>query len=504
MEILPNTIEKYESFQKLYYELPRDKQIEIEVSYNYFYINTRYSNSFHETSSTLPVYILTQLVKYTSNYKINSYMFSSHEYRLNKRYALESLTYNINTLRDIPIVLKLNKEFILECIYTLSNDTIKFLELYHGYVSNLFLLEDIDINLAIVHCKTNVLGIPFNYIHPKYKNDSMIIDVALQNCIHNITVIDEQYITLEHINKMFEIHINNHQIFIILFKYLTYDRVLNIIKHNPENLRYVPITYATKELYLIAVNSNGLLLQHVKSSYKHDKEIVYIAEKNNKLSIIYADNSFITDEKIKKLCEYDRYTYYEESELLSYIADLPRKTQIKYRGKIAEIKLINKNNINLDILNRKDVLEFVKLKDRNYPRNIQHFKNILNNYNNDIEIISHLELELIVTHGYINSNLLYNYLLNTKLHVLYKLDTLSQLKCITEFNIEMIYNLVSTYNKYLILFDSIYYDCKILNKYAIYYTHKKYAYFKLFLMRNMYYDISFVYNNVLKYLIKYI
>ena len=68
----------------------------------------------------------------------------------------------------------------------------------------------------------------------------------------------------------------------------------------------------------------------------------------------------------------------------------------------------------------------------------------------------------------------------------------------------MIYNLVSTYNKYLILFDSIYYDCKILNKYAIYYTHKKYAYFKLFLMRNMYYDISFVYNNVLKYLIKYI
>lgn len=498
MEELPNTIEKYKLFMELYNKLPRDEQIKIEISFNSFYINSEYSNSFFEKSVNLPLKVLIQLVKYTTEGKINSYIFSCHKYRKDQYYALESLKYSLYTIKYIPIVLKLNKEFILRCIYELKTEAIKFIILYRMYVPNSFLLEDIDINIAILYCKSHEYGIPFNHIHPKYANDNMLIDIGLQNCIYNINVIDKQYITEERIEKMFKDHINNSELFTILQNYLTLERVFNVIKYAPYNFIDLPKEYMTKEITLMAVNSDGLLLDYADYKFKKDKDVVFMAELNNKLSIIYADESFITNEKILYLCNDANLNFNDQIILDMYIRQLPKQKQNNLVNKIKLHKVSE-----LDIFNRNDVLSFVKKIYKNNT-NIQIFNKIINKYIDDFEILSQIELSTINLCVMIDSTILYKYILNTKLPILYNLEMIILLDCIKDFNIEMIYNIVANYNKYLILFDIKYYDCKILNKYAVYYTYKQYKYFKLFLIRNIFYDSSFLFDNVIKYLIKYI
>jgi len=158
----------------------------------------------------------------------------------------------------------------------------------------------------------------------------------------------------------------------------------------------------------------------------------------------------------------------------------------------------------VDIFNRNNVLLFVKENPRVFI-NRRLFKEIINKYINDIEILSHIDIDNILKYyKLINSNILYNYLINTQRPILYSWDKIKNLDCIQQFTIDMIYNIVVNMNKYIILFDDKYYDCKILNLYALYHVRKQCEYFKLYLIRNVMYDTSFIFDNVVKFLIKYI
>ena len=162
----------------------------------------------------------------------------------------------------MPIVLKLDKMFILRCLYSLSTTIIRFIKNCYNFLTDTYLWLDYDINMAIISCKSKQYGLPFTFLHPMYKSNSQFIDVALQNCIYNINVIDENEITEERINKMFIDHIDCYDLLIILQKYLTQERVDKAIKHSCKNIKDLPIQFMTREVVLTSVKSDGLLLEY--------------------------------------------------------------------------------------------------------------------------------------------------------------------------------------------------------------------------------------------------
>lgn len=496
MDKLPTTKEEYDKFSDYYYKLTEEDQIKVEFLHNRYYIIRKNTIGYYNQIFKLPLDIIVKLIKYTSFGDANLYNVSTHRLRLNHDFALETLLYNEKLYNSIPIILKLNKEFILKCIYALKNESIKFLTINDNFIVRSYLFEDFDITMAILQCKSDIYGIPFKYIHPSFKTNSICIDTALKNCIYTIHLIPEHELTDERIENIFEWHISNPDLCKKLQLHLTPKRIFKIIQHTPSNIRYIHGYLITKEIALEAVKHNGLLLEYIPK-FNTDIDVITVAKSNNRLALIYTNRSFIKFNDIVSLCHYDNYTESERDILYKYIIDYIPQNEHKHL-----ISILNQyEKCKLNILDRGQVLSFVK-KESNIQTHI--IRDIINRYQSDIQILSFIDLYIIIHYMKFDSKFLYKYLITTRLPILYNWIKIKQLHCLADFNIRMIYKTCIHSNQYLILFDPKYYDCKILNRYAFYYTRIKYRYLKLYLMRNFKSDMSFVFDNIIHYLIKFI
>ena len=199
MDKLPQSDEEFKKFKLNYFELSENDQIEVELLLNPFYINSHIYSSAYKYINYTPIHIAQNIIKYTTK---SIYFESKHNLRLNEDFTIESLLISDSTFKYIPIVLKLDKEFILKCIRKFNADTIRFIKKLQHFLVDTYLYDDYDINIAILNCKSSQFGIPFEFIHQKYKSNSEFIDIALKNCIHNYEVIDVNELTEERIEKL--------------------------------------------------------------------------------------------------------------------------------------------------------------------------------------------------------------------------------------------------------------------------------------------------------------
>jgi hypothetical protein len=264
---------------------------------------------------------------------------------------------------------------------------------------------------------------------------------------------------------------------------------------------------------MLTVNRDGLMLQYTLNEHKSDIDIIKTAIANNKIAILFADSAYINYDNLIELCTYNKYTYNEIHCIkynIKYNTNYLPIEQKEFLLKQITNSLYQYIEPKVKIFNRQQVLSFIK--DNHYIKCKWHIKNIdilyreiIFYYKDDVDILVHIDINTVIKYNTdITAYILYRCLLNTKSYIINYWDYLFNFKCLIEFNIEMIYNTVLSNNIYIILFDEKYYDCRILNLYAVYYAKDKYKYYKLYLMRSITYDKSFVFDNVINFLIKYI
>ena len=135
---------------------------------------------------------------------------------------------------------------------------------------------------------------------------TFLLDEDILNNFDNINMIKLSKLNNEDIitiifNEKKELYClaNENGIYILDYKYDNYAKLLRwLIPMYRKNSYDIIMNNSYKDLALIAVKKNGIILQYVSNYLKKDKEVVLAAVKENGYSLKYADILLQNDEEI--------------------------------------------------------------------------------------------------------------------------------------------------------------------------------------------------------------
>ena len=465
--VQPTSQSEYDKFLSEYLKLDEELQLKVELLHN-----PNYYNKIKQIDNTLQLDTILIMMRIG---KID-YKNLPHKYRINHKiidnliYILSNNKYVTEMLYDdwifetnyIPIIYIYNKDFIIRLLQ-LKECGIFYV--YRENFPNSFLLDDIDINRNALnnyctdfHCGQHRI---INEINQIFR--PQLINYMLNLFPTSIIDLQPDEITEEIIEMCLTNNLNLHKSIQFKYKLPTKYKTIEYIYYLLENKVslhniFIPLELSQRHLYLKAVILNGLNLRYVPFEYIDD-EFINRAIDNTLLANLIIPITHITADIDKLINIYNaneikRKGLYEKLyERLNYFSE---------HNQNIILKMPNQNIIT----NRKYILKYLRFNG-SYPK----LKNITTLYINDNEILDYLSIEDIINDQSYNNQSYMKYLLNNKFYkrikeiliFMYKHNIVSIYS-----DIDIIYNIVSSYNNLIIYFNPKYWNGKLLKKYNIY------------------------------------
>jgi hypothetical protein len=498
--VKPTNQSIYDKFLLEYLKLNDEQQLAIEILHNPNYYNKVKQIDYTITINTILIMMRIGKIDYKNlphKYRINHKIIDNLIYILsNNKYVTEMLYDDwIFETNYIPIILIYNKDFIIRLLQ------LKECGIFYAYKENFpnsFLLNDFDINKNALnnyctdfHCGQYKI---INEINQTFRPE--LINYMLNLFPSSIIDLHQQEISNEIISMCLTNNLNLHKSIQFKYKlpikyktieYISYLFNNNVSLHNI----FIPIELSNRDIYLEAVKTDGLNLQYVPLEYIDD-ELINIAIKNNLLANLIVPITHITTQ-------------------IDSIINIYNSNEIKQKGLYEKLyKRLNyfseqNQNIILHRLNntirdREYILKYLKFNGI-YSK----LSNISSLYINDNEILYLLPINDLINNKVYNNASYISYLLNKndykKIKELLVFMYKHNIKSINS-DIDLIYNILSSYNDLIIYFDQKYWDCILLKKYNIYKikNSKNFLYLLLYL-KDKSSDVSFIINNVISYLV---
>lgn len=129
-------------------------------------------------------------------------------------------------------------------------------------------------NIAFITEIVTLHGRLLRFINDDFKKDSDIIRAAINTCDHVFEIIFYP----AYLNVSDKTNINT---------LLTNQMIIDVLKNNGLQLRYIHPSMQSKKMVLAAVTSSGMALQFAANEFKGDTRIILTAVKNNGFSLNY-------------------------------------------------------------------------------------------------------------------------------------------------------------------------------------------------------------------------
>ncbi len=509
LSVPPTNLIESDEYYRQYLLLPNDSQRAIEKLFNPEYENHIIEYYDDYSIEKICILMITHKIEYkqlSHKLRINKRIINTFFHVMNDLQKTESkLSYDDLLFKDqyIPIVLIYNKEFILNLLRINACGTFGN---YKNYYPNSYLLNDFDINKYAVH---KWCGDPFCLQYNIILDINQIFYEELINEFleYNPCVI-RSTIDIDYTEKQLEIclikdpSLHNYigKNFRLPNKYKTNEYIYYLIELGIKlNDIYIPLKLRNIDLYMNAVNKNGLNLKDVPEKFINN-ELVNAAISNTLFALLVAPLDFCKNKDFNELLEHD--INYELLDLLKLEYRPYFSIQNRFIIKGYEIDC-NSNEINKqrrEIIsnllkdNRDLLLKYVKMRPNYYCKEVF---SIIQYFIEDYEILYYTKMKEFVNIERFNKNAFMHYLISRKDYVKVK----QLLTFMSDYTIDIIYSLVIINIHFVIQFDEKYWDGVIINKYEEYKIKNttNYIYF-LFYLKSKLIETEFINENVLKFL----
>ena len=513
--IVPENISESKEYERKYYELSIESQRAVEKVFNPEYENNIIETYDNYSIDNICILMITYKVEYkqlSHKLRINERIINTFIHVLNELQETESkLSYDDLLFKDkyIPIVLIYNKEFILRLLKINACGTFSNYKIHYP---NSYLLNDFDINKYALHrwccdpfcLQYNILSdineiyyeelinefleynswaikSHFDDFEIEYTEERLEICLTKEPSLHNYIGknyrLPNKYKTIEYITYLIELGIKLNDI-------------------------YIPLKIRTPELYIKAVNKNGLNLRDVPDKFI-TSELVKVAVSNTNLALLVAPIDFVKNEDFNGLLEHINYDLLKSLDLCIKKKHYPYfsiQNRFIINGYVIDCNDNGTNKKKQEIIsnilkdNRDLLLKYVKLRPDYYCKEVF---SILEYFIEDYEILYYIKMKEFVAIERFNKIAFMNYLISKENYTKVK----QLLTFMNDYTIDIIYKLVKINVEFIIHFEDKYWDGVLINKYEQYKIKNttNYMYFLSYL-KSKSVETKFINENVLSFL----